>query len=131
MAFGALFMCLLVLCSGGNVSTHFSVEGVSREGWLLGFNWSSKYRRKRKNSYDVHRYRSDFNKNLIPIALVKAIGDVFIHPFIASIFSQHHLVWRTCTYCCSFPEMVLNTFMFLVSPRSDHWTAIFLTRILL
>ena len=29
-------MSLLVLCSGGNVSTHFSVEGVSREGWLLG-----------------------------------------------------------------------------------------------
>ena len=75
-------MCLLVLCSGGNVSTHFSVEGVSREGWLLGIKFSSKCRRKRKNSYDdVHRYRSDFNKNLISTASVKAIGDVFIHPF--------------------------------------------------
>ena len=120
-------MRLLVLCSGGNVSTHFSVEGVSQEGWILGFNWSSKCRRKRKISYDdVHRYRSDFNKNSIPTPLRrKPLATPSYILFIASIFSQHCLVWCTCTYCCSFPEMVLNTVIFLVSPRSYLLIAIF------
>ena len=124
------FMCLLVHCSGGNVSMHFSAEGVSREVWLLGINCFTKCRRKRKTVIFLVTMMSTATEVTLtrirsPHHFSKAIGDVFIHAFYSFYLSQHCLAWRTCTYCCSFSAMVLNTVIFLVSPRSDHWTTIF------